>query len=193
MSRLVHGFGVNDADYAVKPRVNGKQVACPAYRTWANMIQRAYNPKEQEKYPTYIGVKVCEEWRHFMAFRSWWLANNVPGWHLDKDLIGNRKLYSPRTCIFVPDWLNNFTIDSGASRGEWPIGVSWHKLRGRFQANCRHPFGRQEHLGLFDCPEHAHLAWLVRKLEIAAEIKPQMDEIDIRIYPRVVDTIRNAS
>lgn len=193
MSKLVCGIGINDADYAVQSVVNGRRSVCPAYQTWYNMLRRAYSAKLHEKRPTYVGVKVAEEWNHFMSFRAWWLGHQVDGWALDKDLLTNSNTYSPDSCIFVPDWLNAFTIDSGASRGEWPIGVSWHKLRGRFQANCRHPFGRPEHLGLFDCPERAHLAWRKRKLEIAAEIKPQMDEIDIRIYPRVVDTIRNAS
>ena len=49
-----------------------------------------------------------------------------------------------------------------------------------------------EHLGLFKTPEAAHLAWKARKLELALELKPKMDEIDLRIYPRIVEIINNA-
>ena len=49
-----------------------------------------------------------------------------------------------------------------------------------------------EHLGYFDTPEAAHAAWLKRKLELALELKPKMDEIDLRIYPRVIEIINNS-
>ena len=57
---------------------------------------------------------------------------------------------------------------------------------------CVKPNGRSQHLGYFDTPEAAHLAWRNRKLELALELKPKMDEIDTRIHPRVVEIIRNA-
>lgn len=36
-----------------------------------------------------------------------------------------------------------------------------------------------------------HTAWLNRKLEIALELKPEMDEIDLRIYPNVIGIIKS--
>jgi len=43
---------------------------------------------------------------------------------LDKDIIGNGRVYSPETCRFVPRWLNNIFLDHKASRGQLPQGVS---------------------------------------------------------------------
>lgn len=188
----LHGVGINDAMYCQQPTIEGGRVRDPAYLFWNGMIRRAYDAIYHEKQPTYIGVVVCDEWLSFTAFRIWWLEHQVDGFAIDKDVVGCGKLYSPENCIFIPQWINNFTTDSGASRGEWPIGVSFDKRDMRFRAHCRNPIsGKLENPGYFSTPEAAHLAWRARKLEIAAELKPRMDEIDQRIYPRVIEIINN--
>ena len=189
----LHGVGVNDTSYCATPIVGGKQVMCPAYKAWQNMLNRAYSDKIHARYPTYIGVTVCKEWHSFMAFRKWWMEHQVGGYHLDKDILGDSLEYSPNTCLFVPQWLNKFTNDHGAARGEWPIGVHFNKSAGRFHAQCSNPLtGKREHLGLFDTPDGAYLAWRARKLELALELKPLMDAIDLRIYTRMIELSRNA-
>ena len=187
--RLVCGVGVNDADYITQPIIDGKRVRCPAYDAWKGILTRCYSAKHHRRRPTYIGVKVCEEWLGFMAFRKWWVENHVDGWQLDKDLLSDNRIYSPETCIFVPSWLNHFTIDCGAARGEWPIGVYFDRRRRKFESRCRHPFGKKELRGRFSTPDEAHAAWLARKLEIAHELKHLMDDIDARIFPRVIEII----
>jgi len=82
---------------------------------------------------------------------------------LDKDLIGDGKLYSPDNCVFVSRSLNQM-LNSGIS-GEYPIGVCRHKS-GRFVANVK-TNGDRKYLGLFPSPEEAHSAWRTAKLEIA--------------------------
>lgn len=191
--RLVHGFGVNDANYAASPTINGKQVMCPAYSAWKHMIERCYNEKSKKRCPTYIGVTVCEEWRSFMAFRGWWMEHHVDGWQLDKDLLTDNREYSPDSSIYIPAWLNVFTTARDAARGEWPIGVSYESSRGLFAAQCKNPStGKKARIGYFKYPGAAHLAWRVRKLEYAAQMKNEMDAIDERIYPRVVEIINRA-
>ena len=190
---LVYGVGVNDAPYCIKSRVDGKRVVCQAYNTWKSMLKRSYSNKFHEKHETYRGVSVCEEWHSFMHFREWWIDNQGDGLALDKDLLSDAGVYSPETCIFVPAWLNTFTIDRGAARGVYPIGASFNKGAGRFHAKCGNPMSKKrEHIGYFNTPEEAHMAWLTRKLELALELKPRMDEIDLRIYPRVIEIINNA-
>lgn len=191
--RLVYGFGVNDANYAVNPLIGGRRVMCKAYDAWTDLIRRCYSEKHQKKRPTYIGVTVCDEWRSFMAFREWWIENHVDGWQIDKDLLTDNNKYSPDSCIYVPAWLNSFTIGCEAARGEWPIGVSHEISSGLFEANCNNPeTGRKVRIGRFKTPEAAHLAWRARKLEYAAQMKNEMDAIDARIYPRVVEIISRA-
>lgn len=190
---LVRGVGINDATYCTRIRIDGKQVACQAYMAWKSMLGRAYSAKLHVRQPTYSGVTVCEDWHKFSAFRIWWLKHQVDGYQLDKDILSDSREYSPETSLFVPAWLNSFTIDCCANRGVYPIGVSSHKGTGRFMAHCCNPMvKKQEYLGLFDTPESANLAWLDRKLELALELKPRMDSIDLRIYPRVVEIINGA-
>lgn len=190
MVKLIHGFGINDADYAVCPRVNGGRDNCPAFVTWRGILERCYSDKFHTKKPTYVGVTVCDEWHSFMKFREWWLENHVDGWQIDKDILTDRREYSPETCIYVPSWLNTFIINRGAKRGEWPIGASFDRKRGKFRAQCSNPInGRNERLGYFESAMEAHKAWLERKLELAEALRPRMDEIDDRIYHRVVNII----
>ena len=193
--RPLYGVGVNDAEYMTNPMANGVMLWDPAYRAWSNMLQRAYDPKLHERQPTYVGVTVCEDWHSFNAFRTWWLANHRDGFSLDKDLLtpGNRE-YGPDTCLYVPQWINTFTVDNGASRGEFPIGVCLHKRTGRYRSLCHNPItGKDNELGLFNTPEAAHEAWLNYKLELADQLKQDMDAIDQRIYPNVVTIVKAIS
>ena len=52
---------------------------------------------------------------------------------------------------------------------------------------------RRDYLGHFKCKMEASDAWMKRKLELARELKDEMDSIDERIYPRIVSIISNAS
>lgn len=188
--RRVCGIGVNDSRYPTQPRIGGKQVCCPAYRCWRGMLTRCYNQGYQRDNPTYVGASVCVEWLRFSTFLNWWKANQVDGWDLDKDLLSDSKMYSPDTCVFVPKWLNRFTLGSEAIRGTSPIGTSLHRRTGKYVAYCKNPItGSREHLGSFESGDEAWEAWSERKLELADLLKGDMDKIDSRIYGRVVGWI----
>ena len=179
--RKVYGVGINDADYAVRPRgPDGKQLWCPYYRAWSGMLKRAYCPKFHARQPTYIGVTVCEEWHSFMAFRAWMETQDWEGKQLDKDIIApGNKVYSPDTCVFVSPNLNTLLLDSAATRGEWPIGASLHKRDKKFYAYIKEG-GKQRHLGSFTCPHEAHMAWRKAKARIVLVAAREQD--DPRVY-----------
>ena len=190
----VYGVGVNDADYMITQKVNGVRLWDPAYKTWSNMLKRAYCERYHATHPTYSDVTVCAEWHSFSAFRNWWLNSYREDWQCDKDLlvVGNRE-YSHNSCIYVPRWLNSFLNGHEASRGELPIGVRLDKRRGKYQSRCCNPItGKNHHLGSFTTPEAAHEAWRRYKLELADQLKPDMDAIDKRIYNNVVTIIMAA-
>lgn len=206
--KLVYGVGTNDADYVTEKKemvgyVGGKQKqkqvwACAHYRVWVDMLKRCYSAKWQEKNQTYIGCSVSNEWLRFSNFRKWMVAQNWEGLHLDKDLLfeGN-KVYSAETCVFVTRGVNNFIIDSGAARGEWMIGVSWHKQAEKFMSHCRNPFTKkQEFLGLFATEQEAHEAWRKRKLELAhglaaIQTDPRVAKALIDRYSKLQDADAN--
>ena len=199
--KLVCGVGTNDSDYAVVEfetigYVNGKQKQkrvweCPYYRAWTNMLQRCYSIKFQERCPTYIGCIVSEEWKTFSNFRAWMITQDWEAKQLDKDLlIEGNKVYSPETCVFVTQTVNSFTTDRVNDRGEWLIGVSWHKGANKFQSKCCNPFTKeQEYLGLFTCEQEAHEAWLKRKLELAHELAEIQE--DSRVAEALIDRYSN--
>lgn len=182
---------MNDACYQVVPTVGDKRVCCPAYRAWRDMFNRAYNEKFHTKFPTYKGVEISKEWFSFTNFREWWIENHVDGWQLDKDLlvVGN-KVYSSETCIYVPQWLNLFTARNKVTRGQYPIGAYFDKTSGKFKAQCNNPITKKnENLGRYTVVEDAYYAWVNKKTELALELKPKMDETDVRIFPSVVNII----
>ena len=82
--------------------------------------------------------------------------------------------------------VNTFTIDRGAARGEWLIGVIWNKSAEKFQSTFGNPFTKKsEHLGYFTHEQEAHEAWLKRKLELAKELAA------IQVDPRVAEALIN--
>ena len=56
--RLILGVGINDADYMIEVRIDGKRLVCPAYRAWKHILRRCYCKKFLSENKTYIGVKV---------------------------------------------------------------------------------------------------------------------------------------
>lgn len=192
--KLFLGFGVNDSDYTTRPIVDGSVIRCPAYSSWSNMITRCFCEKYKNNHPTYHDASICDEWSSFMAFRSWWVENQNDGWELDKDIlhVGN-KIYSPSTCMFIPCWINTFTVDCRSSRGAHPIGAYFCKSKNKFSSKCRHPLsGVAEFLGYFDDAESASMAWRIRKLDIADSLKTEMDLVNKSIHTNVREIIEMA-
>ena len=198
--KLVFGVGINDADYVVQKNetieVNGvrKQKlvwVCPYHRVWWNMLNRCYSAKFQKSNPTYKGCSVSEEWKTFSSFRAWMEKQDWEGMQLDKDLLfAGNKIYSAETCVFVTKAVNSFTTDRGNDRGEWLIGVCWHKASSKFMSQCCNPLTKkQEQLGLFDCEEEAHQAWLNRKLEMAHLLAAE--QTDERVAKALIERYTN--
>ena len=197
LKKTVFGVVVNDADYVVQQfetigyldgKIKQKLVwFCPYYRSWKNMLDRCYSAKKHERNPAYKGCTVSKEWLTFSVFKAWMSTQDWEGKHLDKDLLfqGN-KIYGADTCVFVTRAVNNFTLDRGAARGEFLIGVFWHKQSKKFQSKCNNPFTKKlEHLGLFTSEQEAHEAWLKRKLELAHELAAI--QTDPRVAKALVD------
>ena len=186
---LVSGVGVNDAPFITAVEIDGKLVTHPAFITWRNMLLRCYK-FDKVKRPTYDGVTVCNQWLMFSEFYNWWKVNFVNGWHLDKDILSDDRIYSPDNCIYIPQWLNSFLNGHGRSRGDSSIGVTFQKDIGRYRAQCSDPInGGRGYIGVFLNHDDAFMAWLKRKVIIASMLKPLMDEIDCRIYERVIKKI----
>lgn len=197
--KLVYGVGVNDAEYPIDLRdvwyECGKKKQkvlwiCPFYRKWTSMLERCYSEKCQQKYPTYKGCSVCQEWLTFSNFKAWMERQDWKDKHLDKDILfpGN-KVYSPDTCVFVEQRVNKFLNEHNAARGEYMIGVDWYKPSKKFRASCTNGSGKNKHLGYFTSEVDAHKAWLDYKLKLAYQLASE--QTDARIAKALIERYEN--
>lgn len=156
-NKSVEGVGyLGEGKY--EDKING--IATIEYVTWKNLLKRCYNKECQEKRPTYKGCTICDEWLNFQTFSQWyndnWYEIDYGKMCLDKDiLLKGNKIYSPKTCIFVPQKINNLFTKSDAKRGDYPIGVSWHKGVQLFTSTCNDVDKKRVHIGYHKTPEEA--------------------------------------
>lgn len=158
--RRYYGVGyLGEGKY--KASENGKDTR--VYITWHSMLQRCYNEKYQKRQPTYIGCEVSEEWHNFQNFAKWYEENYYEvgneRMHLDKDvLLKHNKIYSPDTCIFVPQTINNLFVKRQNARGESVIGTTPKHSKYEAQCSIINPEtgkSKNKHLSVYDTQEKA--------------------------------------
>ena len=119
--KTVHGIG-----YLGKGKYKRKDYK-KIYDTWGDMLRRCYDPYFINKNLAYKDCFVCEEWHNFQNFAEWWEENvyncNNERMHLDKDiLVKGNKIYSPQTCLIVPQIINQLFVKPRI-KNNLPIGV----------------------------------------------------------------------
>lgn len=145
-----------------KSKFNKKQTI--QYQYWFDMMKRCYSKEYHKRFPTYKGCTVCEEWHNFQNFGKWFDDNfyTIDGEKicLDKDiLVKGNKIYSPETCIFVPERINVLFTKNNKIRGKYPIGVSLGNNK-KYRATINifdfvNNKKQSKHLGYFDNIEEA--------------------------------------
>lgn len=133
------------------------------YKTWICMLQRCYSEKSWIKHPTYKGCIVYESWLNFQNFCVWFDENyyeiDNEKMHLDKDiLIKGNKIYSPETCVFVPQRINCLFSSRNNCRGNLPIGVHFSKNNNKFRAQLNKG-NETVNLGCYNISEDAFNAY----------------------------------
>ena len=169
-------FGIGITGLEPTRDENGEML--DSYRCWNNMLMRCYSAKYQQKYQTYRGCCVSEVWLYYPNFKNWYDNNyyeiNNKTSQLDKDiLIKNNKVYSPDTCVFVPNFINTLFVKRQNDRGDLPIGVTYHKVNKKYQAQLsvfRNGKKTKEYLGYFTTPEEAFNAYKRAKEDYIKEI-----------------------
>lgn len=182
--KLIYSVGINDANYLTNPVVDGKKIMCPYYQKWQNMIERCYSVKLQERHPTYRGCTVCKEWLLFSNFKAWMITQRWWGMQLDKDIkINGNKIYSPKTCLFIPRDLNTLLVTCSARRGDYPLGVSLSCGAKRTKAFTAHISyqGKLKFLGYFLTSKEASTAYLKERAKKIQKL------IDDNTYPMATE------
>ena len=156
------------------------------------MLVRCYSNAYKKRQPTYEGCEVSDKFKSYEYFYEWChsqIGFGNEGWHLDKDLLvkGN-KVYSEKTCVFLPNEINSLLTRREALRGKHLIGVYWCNTKKAFVAQVNKNKGKQEHLGLFTTEIEAFNAYKKAKESF---IKEQADRWKDRIDPRAYEALYN--
>ena len=188
--KRVYGVGyIGEGKY--KASENRKNTKC--YDTWCKMLQRCYDPKLHEKHLTYVDCKVCDEWLCFQNFAEWFYNNyyeiDDERMCLDKDILhkGN-KIYSPNNCVFVPHNINLLFVKCDKSRGNCPIGISYHKRGKKFVARCnvydfKENKSELKYLGCYDTSEEAFKIYKEFKEQNIKDVADHYkDLIPVKLY-----------
>lgn len=179
--RLMCGVGIND--------FYGKKTD-RSYNVWMHLIKRCYS---KNKKGAYKDCTVCDEWKLYSNFKKFYDDNcKNDTFHLDKDiLVQGNKIYSPNTCLFVPEEVNETITSEWSDNKSLPVGVTMTKL-GKFRARCcdGSKNGKQKHLGVFDTPEEAFEAYKeakLNRLKKLAEKYVKSGDIDKRVYDAILN------
>ena len=184
----VYGVGIIGAKYPVSEgRRNTKE-----YMLWTAMLTRCYNDAYKKQRPTYEGCEVSDNFKYYEHFYEWChsqIGFGNEGWYLDKDLLvkGN-KVYSEKTCVFIPNEINLLLTKRTTSRGEYLIGVYWCNTKKAFISQVSRNKGKQEKLGSFNTEIEAFNAYKVAK---EVFVKEQAEKWKSQIDPRAYNALIN--
>ena len=179
----VLGVGIVGDKYNCK--INGKYVK--EYQLWRDMLKRCYSDTYKKQRPTYIGCEVSDNFLHYEYFYEWChnqIGFGIEGFELDKDLlIKGNKVYSESACVFIPKEINLALTKSDKIRGEYLIGVCWHKKGKAFVAQVNKNKRGSEYLGYFKTEIEAFNAYKIAKEIYVEELADKWkDKIDPRAY-----------
>ena len=152
----LYGVGIND-EFGITRTL--------AYRKWAAIIERCYKPNRENRYSSYVGCSICDEWKHFSKFRQWFEANFIPEYDLDKDLLkrGNR-VYCPEYCCFVPRKINRLIAKLNTKRENGlPVGVNYSGSKKKPSVATIKSQDSGKYIGLFKTVEEASAEYKKRK------------------------------
>lgn len=191
--RSVYGVGYfGNGEY--KAWENGKNTRI--YNTWYDMLKRCYDKEYHKKQPTYKNCTVCDEWLNFQNFARWYEENyyEIEGevMCLDKDILfkGN-KIYSPETCVIVPQAINKLFTKRQNDRGDSTIGTS--PVDGKYMVRChminpKTGKSKRKYLGIYDTQEKA---FKIYKYYKEKNIKMVADYFREQIPDKLYDALYN--
>lgn len=182
--KTIYGIGyIGEGKY----KVSEDEKATRVYKFWNHMLERCYDEKYIEKYPTYKSCYVCDEWHNFQNFAKWYEENYYEiedeRMCLDKDiLIKGNKIYSPNTCIFVPNRINVLFAYSKKRNNNLPIGVKLDERRNVFYSYC-YNYGKCTFLGSFTSPIEAFKPYKEFKEKVIKQVANEYrDLIPQKLY-----------
>lgn len=162
-----------------------------AYRRWKQIINRCLKfNKEDESIRSYEDCDICKEWLNFQNFAEWYYENlyEFDGTLcVDKDILvhGNR-VYSPDTCLIVPERINLLFVKEKARRNGLPIGVT--KMKSGKYTGMYHTSDGNQYFGCFNTVEECFNVYKNRKESYIKEVLKDYENI---VPKKVYDAVYN--
>lgn len=159
-----------------------------AFGIWTGMIDRVYNEEKRSKYETYSDCIICDEWQNYQSFRGWYDKEfyqvGTERMHIDKDILyKNNRVYSPQTCLIVPQRINMLFMHKSNKYG-LPNGIT-PMANGRYSASYN---GKQ--IGKYNSLEEATVAHDKEKKKAVNEVAEEYKEvIPDKVYQALINWI----
>lgn len=165
--------------------VNNKCI--PSFGAWTNMIERCYAEHLRHKHLAYIGCLMDDEWHNYQNLRRWYDDNfyqvGTERMHIDKDILfKDNNLYSPYTCLIVPQRINMIFMKKPKTRDNDLPNAIWRCVNGYSAAY------NGKSLGVFKTLKEAVYAHdynqRIHILKVAEEYK---DKIPEKVYNALIN------
>ena len=184
-------YGVGYIGYGYNSKCKEDQ---KLFKTWSGVLQRCYDPLWKGRHKSYEQANCSGYFLCASDFVAWCKSqigyNSVDDFGktfaLDKDILikGNTR-YSPRTCVFVPQEINNLILSNRKVRGDLPIGVTkgGDRFKARFSVN-----NEEVWLGYYNTELEAFQAYKEAKEQ---HIKDVANKWKGKVDPRVYEALMN--
>lgn len=142
------------------------------YNLLSNMKTRCYGENQRKQYSCYENCCICYEWlEDAKKFYNWadehyYTIDNLPDSNiqLDKDiLVPGNLVYSPDTCMFIPDKMNLFFKSLNKKSVFLPPGV--RKLKNEKYQSEIGIEGKKKIIGIYNTVEEAQEAYKTEKIK----------------------------
>ena len=169
--RKTLGVGINDLDYQVVVNTaSKKQIYCPFYIVWRNMLSRCYSKARRKSKPNSPMMTVYEEWFKLSKFKKWMEVQPWEGEGIEFSatiLNPEAKEFNPHNCCF---------IDKRAAMYFAPLYDSSIKGYNRYRDGGYEVRADGGYQGYFKTPWEARTAYLEAKLKFAKKYLAMVTE-----------------
>lgn len=187
---MIYGVGYNTR-HTYSTCIEGTSKHNKCYSVWISMLGRCYSEVIKSKQPCYAEVYCCEEWKDYQNFAHFWhtCPYRQDGWALEKDyLVKGNKVYSPQTCCFVPQEINNLFCGGRYRLTDTDLtkGVS-KSANGKKYLAAMKRLGKTVRLGTFATKEEAERAYKAeRKKYIDEQLEKYSDIVDPKLMQNII-------
>lgn len=175
----------------ISDKIDGKKVVRKEYNQWAGMFNRAKGQKYYEDVKLSEMFKSYDLWCEWAREQKGFLNTEYNGkiWSIDKDILGDGRVYSEDVCVFVPAIINYLFIKSKNKSNVGRIGVRRverisvpDKYEARLGTYCNH-------IGTFDTVDEAYRAYLSVRLEYSNDLYAKYgDSVDDRVWEALFES-----